>query len=292
MTALSGEAVVITGAGAGIGAACARAAGAAQAQVVVNDINTAAAEAVAAQIRAAGGRAVAQPGDVSRPESAEALVKRCIAEFGFISGLVNNAGICLWGQLEEANFEDVRRMIEVNVFGVFNCARAAVGPMLSRGRGSIVNITSGAQAGMKALGAYGASKGAIASFTYCWAAELKDRGVRVNAVSPMAVTAIASADLPDHPPPEANAPIVLYLLSERAKNVTGQVVRSHGRQLCLMSHPAIKAPVLERDGGWWTIDGVAEAFDRTLAPHLLPTGLAVYEIAKVTEKPSALIRPT
>jgi NAD(P)-dependent dehydrogenase (short-subunit alcohol dehydrogenase family) len=280
MTGLSGEAVVITGAGAGIGAACARAAAAAEAMVMVNDINVEGAESVAAEIRATGGRAVAHSGDVSQPEHAKALIEHCIAEFGFISGLVNNAGICLWGPLEEARIEDLRRMVEVNLFGVFNCARAAVGPMLARGRGSIVNITSGAQTGMKNLGSYGATKGAVASFTYCWSGELRDRGVRVNAVSPMAATAMATAGLPNHPPPEANAPIVLYLLSDRAKAVTGQVVRSHGRQLCLMNHPGIKTPVLERDG-WWTLESVAKAFDETLAAQQLPTDLAVYEIAKV-----------
>jgi NAD(P)-dependent dehydrogenase (short-subunit alcohol dehydrogenase family) len=291
MTALSGEAVVITGAGAGIGAACARATAEARAQVVVNDVNAAAAEAVAAEIRSMGGSAVAQPGDISRPENAEALINRCIAEFGFISGLVNNAGICRWARLEEATLDDVRRMFEVNVFGAFNCARAAVGPMLSRGRGSIVNITSGAQMGMEALGGYGATKGAVASFTYGWSGELSQRGVRVNAVSPMAVTAMAPAGLPGHPPPEANAPIVLYLLSERAKNITGQVVRSHGRQLSLMGHPAIRTPVLERDGGW-TVETVAKVFDETLGAYVLPTGLAVYEVTQVTKTPGVLIRPT
>jgi NAD(P)-dependent dehydrogenase (short-subunit alcohol dehydrogenase family) len=279
MAGLAGEAVVITGAAAGIGAACARAAAAAGARVIVNDIHAEGAGEVAAAIRAAGGQAVAHAGDVSDPTHAEALIERCVAEFGFISGLVNNAGICRWGRLEEAGFEDLRRMVEVNLFGVFNCARAAVGPMLSRGRGSIVNITSGAQAGMKSLGGYGATKGAVASFTYCWAGELKDRGVRVNAVSPMALTAMATAALPDHPPPEANAPIVLYLLSDRAQAVTGQVVRSHGRQLSLMSHPAIRTPVLEREG--WTLDSVAEAFDATLCALQLPLGLAVYEIGPV-----------
>ncbi len=95
----------------------------------------------------------------------------------------------------------------------------------------------------------------------------------------MALTAMATAALPDHPPPEANAPIVLYLLSDRAQAVTGQVVRSHGRQLCLMSHPAIRTPVLEREG--WTLDSVAAAFDATLCALQLPLGLAVYEIGPV-----------
>jgi NAD(P)-dependent dehydrogenase (short-subunit alcohol dehydrogenase family) len=290
MAGLSGEAVVITGAGAGIGAACARAAAAAGARVVVNDMNADGANAVVAEIRAAGGHAVAQVGDISKEDQSRALIDRCVAEFGFISGLVNNAGICLWGRLDEArNADDVRRMLEVNVIGVFNCARAAVGPMAARGKGTIVNMTSGAHAGMEALGGYGASKGAIAAFTYCWAGELRERGIRVNAVSPNGRTAMASPDLPDHPAPEANAPAVLYLLSERSKHVTGQIVRSNGRQLSLMTHPAIKAPVLEHDA--WTLESVAQAFDDTLNAHLLPTQIAVYEIASVTSAPRPLARP-
>jgi NAD(P)-dependent dehydrogenase (short-subunit alcohol dehydrogenase family) len=178
-------------------------------------------------------------------------------------------------------------MLEVNVVGVFNCARAAVAPMLTRGRGAIVNVTSGAQTGQEWLGAYGASKGAVASLTYAWAAELVAGGVRVNAFSPRASGVMSEAIEPflrasghafhaaDLPPPEANVPVVLFLLSARANGVTGQVVRIDGGKLSLMSHPAIRLPVLERHS--WTLESVAAAFDAVLGTRQLPTGVATYE---------------
>jgi hypothetical protein len=84
---------------------------------------------------------------------------------------------------------------------------------------------------------------------------------------------------PDLPPPEANAPPVLYLLSDRSKDVTGQVVRIVGNKLSLMGHPANRAPILEREV--WTLDTVAEAFDQTLGTLQVPTNVATYDIISV-----------
>jgi hypothetical protein len=150
--------------------------------------------------------------------------------------------------------------------------------MLRQGDGSIVNIPSGAQAGHPTLSSYGATKGAVASFTYGWALELRDRGVRVNAVSPMAATPMTN--YASHlPPAEVNSPPVLYLLSDASRAITGQVVRVIGKKLSLMCHPANIAPVLERDA--WTLDAVAEAFEQTLAAKLAPVGVATYEIGSI-----------
>jgi NAD(P)-dependent dehydrogenase (short-subunit alcohol dehydrogenase family) len=234
---------------------------------------------VAEEIRGAGGRAVAEVRDVRDPAEAEALIARCLSEFGAVTGLVNNAGVCLQTLFEESSLEVLRETLEVNVIGVFNCARAAVGPMLRQGRGSIVNIISGAQTGQPMLSLYGASKGAVASFTYAWAEELRGRGIRVNAVSPMASTAMSNF-APHLPPPEANSPPVMYLLSDRSEGVTGQVLRIIGDKLSLMCHPANRAPVLQNPA--WTLDSVAEAFEATFAPLQLPTNVATYEIGAVT----------
>ena len=278
MADLNEKTVVITGAGQGIGAAYARAAAAAGAKVVVNDINADTARQVVEEIRRAGGVAVAEPQDVRDERAAEALIERCISEFGSITGLVNNAALFVTGPCEAESVDRLRALLETNVVGVFNCARAAVGPMLSQGAGSIVNITSGAHTGQVGLSLYGATKGAVASMTYGWAGELRDRGVRVNAVSPMASSPMSNFN-PRLPPPEANAPAVLFLLSDLSKDVTGQIVRINGRSLSLMSHPANRAPVLERDV--WTLESVAEAFDQVLRANQLPTNVATYEIAAV-----------
>jgi NAD(P)-dependent dehydrogenase (short-subunit alcohol dehydrogenase family) len=275
---LAGLSVVITGAGGGIGAAYARTAAQAGAKVVVNDVNREGAETVVSEIRAAGGVAVAEIQDIRDPAAAEALIQRCISEFGAITGLVNNAALFVDTPFERESVDNLRRLLEVNVVGLFNCARAAVGPMLGQGKGSIVNVTSGAQTGQPGLSVYGATKGAVASFTYAWAGELKGRGVRVNAISPMASSPMSNFN-PDLPPHEANAPPVLYLLSDRSKDVTGQVVRIVGNKLSLMGHPANRAPILEREV--WTLDTVAEAFDQTLGTLQVPTNVATYDIVSV-----------
>lgn len=275
---LQGHALIITGAGRGMGAAHARAAAAIGASVIVNDIDVEAAEMVAADIRATGGQAIAEGHNIADPRSAEAMVQHCISAFGAITGLVNNAAIQVDGPFEQSSLEELRRALEVNVVGLYNMVRAAIDPMLRQRRGSIVNITSGAQTGQNGLSLYGATKGAVASMTYALAGEYQDRGVRVNAVSPMASTRM-SGHAATLPAPETNIGPVLYLLSDRSAPMTGQVVRITGRKLSLMSHPAIRAPILERDV--WSADDVANAFDTTLADKLLPTNVAVYDIASV-----------
>lgn len=284
MTDLMGAAIVVTGAGNGMGATYARGAAGLGANVVVNDVNVEAAETIAGQIRAAGGNAVAEPRDIRDPAAAQSLIDRCITEFGAITGLVNNAAVQVVGLLEEATLDELRSVIDVNIVGVFNCARAAVGPMLRQRHGSIVNITSGAHTGQDRLGCYGATKGAVASFTYAWAGELRGRGVRVNAISPMASTGMSNFD-PDLPAPEANVPPVMYLLSERSQHLTGQIIRIIGNRLSLMSHPANRIPVLERET--WTLASVAEAFETTLAGHELPTNVANYDIVSVSPERKA-----
>ena len=278
MTDLKGQNIVITGAGSGLGAAYTRAAAALGANIVVNDINAGNARKIVDEVIAAGGTAVAEIGNIVDPKAAEALIRRCISEFGSITDLVNNAGVFSTEPIWEASLDKLRLALDVNVVGTFNCARAAVGPMIAQGHGNIVNVVSGAHTGMPEHGNYGASKGAVASFTYNWAVDLADKGVRVNAISPLAFTPMA-AHLPHLPPAEVNVPPVLFLLSKRSKNLNGQIVRITGKNLSIMSHPANRAPVLERDE--WTLDTVGDAFDDTLGALAVPNGVATYEISKV-----------
>ena len=272
---LAGRAVLVTGAGRGLGRSYARLAAAHGAAVVVNDIAADAATQVADGIVADGGRAVADGSDIASWDGAGALVARCLERFGAIDGLVNNAGIFRIASITEQEPGDLRAVLEVNVLGTAYCGLHALRAMLARGRGSVVNVTSGAQSGTAALGAYGASKGAVASLTYCWAAEVAGTGVRVNAVSPNAYTRMAE-DFERYlggraqgqnvgKPPEGNAPAVVYLLSDASAAVNGQVVRVDGDELSLMSHPAVLEPRLVRPQ--WTVEGVAEAFASELAPR-------------------------
>lgn len=285
MKPLDGKAVVITGAGGGLGAAYARHAASLGAAVLVNDIDAEAARATVAAIAAEGGRAVACAGDVSDWGFAETLVAACVDAFGAITGLVNNAGVLRPALLGEVSEADVVRMIGVNLQGTIACAQAAARRMRAAGEGSIVNVASGSQAGDIALGVYGATKGAVASLTYSWAMELRGSGVRMNAISPLAETAMAAQNAhlmalqaknrdvhyASLPPPEVNAPVVSFLLSDAATGVNGQVVRIAGRQLSFVTHPAIAAPVLE---GEWSHERIVEAFADTLGARQQKLGLA------------------
>lgn len=275
--------VLVTGAARGLGAAYAVECARQGAAVVVNDLDADAAEATAATIAADGGRAVAVQADVRRVPDAERLVERTVAEYGRIDGLVNNAGVFRMNTLLELDPQELRLLLETNVVGTFLCASAAARRMVAQGSGAILNVTSGAHAGIPMMGGYAATKGAVASATYTWAQELAGSGVRVNAVSPQARTRmsdITAAYLTDHghplypgtqPEAESNAGTVAFLLSDRATDVTGQVVRIEGTQLALMSHPCVVLPLSTREA--WPAEAVADAFAEDLGERQQPTGI-------------------
>ncbi|BBX62540.1 short-chain dehydrogenase [Mycobacterium saskatchewanense] len=261
---LAGHSVVITGAGRGLGAAFARLAAAEGARLVVNDINAAAARQIAVELGEVT-EAIADSSDVSSWHGAERLIGTCIARYGSIDGLVSNAGVIAVGRPEEATEADLRHVIEVNLLGTAFCGVHALRAMLLQGRGSIVNVTSGAQLGLPTVAAYAASKGGITSLTYSWAAATKGSGVRVNAVSPDAATPLAAEvaqHFPDTPAgdksPESNAPAVVYLLSDLASSVTGQVVLTGGERLSVLDPPSPRRPAARQPE--WTVELVAQAF--------------------------------
>ena len=124
-------------------------------------------------------------------------------------------------------------MFRVNTYGAFFCTQQAVKQMKAEGKGVILNVTSYAQAGGEDhLSAYNASKGAIASFTYSWALELAQQGIRVNAISPSGATRMTEflnsrrqpSKLTDYPSAELIAPLAVFLVSDYASNITGQVI--------------------------------------------------------------------
>jgi NAD(P)-dependent dehydrogenase (short-subunit alcohol dehydrogenase family) len=276
---LKSKAIVITGAGRGVGEAYASAAARHGAAVVVNDIDEVEAAAVVASIERNGGRAIAHVADVSSWDEAAGLIERCVAEFGRIDGLVNNAGIIKAGRPEDLTADHYRSMMEVNVLGTCYCGTHAIRQMLVQRSGVIVNVTSGAQAGTSLLAAYGATKGAVASLTYSWAIDLAESGIRVNAISPMAATRMYNSSLrsdapvsDEVPTPESNAGVMTFLLSDASAAIHGQIVRIDGGRLSLMNHPAILEPVLVREQ--WTAEDVATAFARELGNRPVTLGLA------------------
>ena len=278
---LRGRAIVVTGAGRGLGAAYARLAAAHGASVVVNDIDAACASAVAESIRDGGGTAVSDASDIVSWDGAGRLIAGCIGEFGAIDGLVNNAGVFRIASVSEQDPADFRTVMEVNLLGTAYCGLHALWAMRERGRGSVVNVTSGALAGSASLAAYGASKGAVASLTYSWAIEVDGTGVRVNAVSPNAHTRMAeeferylgerARGQNVGKSPDANAPAVVFLLSDAAAGVNGQIVRMDGEELSLMTHPGVRRPAAYDPQ--WTVRSVAGAFASSLGALARPPGL-------------------
>jgi NAD(P)-dependent dehydrogenase (short-subunit alcohol dehydrogenase family) len=238
---LTGKRVVVTGAGNGLGRAYARYLGAQGVRVVVNDIDPAKAEAVAGEVAAAGGEARAIGCSVADWEDAARIVELCIAEFGAIDGLVNNAGVHWVAEPWLGEEASIRSMISVNLMGAVFVGVHAMRQMVKQGHGSIVNITSTSQFGLTKRGVYGATKGGLASLTYSWALDLAEHGVRVNAYSPQAETAlIKDKPFPGAlPTPDENAPLVGYLLSDLSANLTGQVIARRFDKLVVMSHPEL-----------------------------------------------------
>lgn len=192
------DVVIVTGAGRGLGREYALAFAERGAAVLVNDpggpeggpgSGPSVAEIVAAEIRAAGGRAEADDTAVGTREAAEAIVAKAIAAFGKVTVLVNNAGIISFAKLVDISDSDWRAMQTVTLDGTFHLCAVAWPHMAAAGHGRIINTTSNAGfAGNEGLGAYGAAKLAVAGLTKCMAQEVGDSGITVNAIAPMAIT--------------------------------------------------------------------------------------------------------
>lgn len=182
---LAAKNIIITGASGGIGAAFARHLVAAGASVAVADLDLAAAEAIAAELRSTGARAVAVPVDVTDPDSVRAMFDSAEAELGQVSVLFNNAGVCMRQPFLEITEAQWKLMHTVNGKGTLFCTQEAARRFIPRGGGKVINTcsTSSRQASAD-FAAYAASKAATLSVTQSAARALGQHGITVNAIGP------------------------------------------------------------------------------------------------------------
>lgn len=255
---VKGKVAIVTGAASGIGQATAELLASEGASVVVADMNAEGAERVAAGIRAAGGRAVAQPTDVSKEADIRRMVERAVSEFGGLHILHNNAAMTAGH--EHANDLDLLTMtveywdrsFSVNLRGAMLGAKHAIPVMIAGGGGAIVNTSSNQSlAGDLSQFAYSAAKAGVNALTRSIATTYGRRGIRCNTVSPghietasskasvspeMGAAIVSNNLIPRAGRAEDLAHAVLYLVSDESSFVTGQLISIDGGQMAHLPH--------------------------------------------------------
>lgn len=242
-----GKVAIVTGAGQGIGEAYAKALAAEGARVGIADLNDAQAARVAKEVESVGGTALSVKVDVADPDSANAMARTVIDAYGGIDLLVNNAAIYGGMKIEPLISVDLgyyNRFMSVNQNGALHCTRACHASMVERGGGAIVNQSS--TAAWMAGGFYSIAKAAINSLTVNLAAQLGQDNIRVNAIAPGPTDTEAtrsvvpeayveplvnSLALKRMGTPQDHIGAMLFLLSEDASWVTGQIFATDGGQI-------------------------------------------------------------
>ena len=244
---LKNRVAIITGGAKGIGKAIALTLVREGARVALVDIDQEGLEALKHEIEKNGGEGFALPCDISKSRDVNEMVNQAFRKCGRIDILINNAGIIRRGTIETMTEEDWDRVIEVNLKGTFNCCRAVVAIMKQQGYGKIVNISSiaGKMGDITSAPGYGSSKAAVDSLTKTLARQLARYGINVNAVSPHAIETemsaqwseerrkeiIASIPLGRLGKPEDVAEAVLFLASDSASFITGEILDVNGGAL-------------------------------------------------------------
>jgi 3-oxoacyl-[acyl-carrier protein] reductase len=262
--------------------------------VVINGTNAAKLAETQALIDAAGGVAVSELGSVADHDSAHAIVERCVNEFDGIDVLLNNAGLVHDRTLMRMTPQEFDDVIAVNLRGTWSCSQAAAKAMKESG-GHIINIISGsAFTGPIGQTNYAAAKAGVASMTRCWSYELERYGIRCNAMWPLALTDmtgvivernVALAEKEGREPPSPAdlglgqpadvAKMIVFMASDAAASMNGQIVSFNGRKAALWTHPR-EVNIEERDT--WELQELIDDFFETAGRELQPIYKAVKRI--------------
>jgi len=205
----TGQVAIVTGAGGGMGRSMALSLAARGAKVLVNDYggdvlghagSSAKAEAVVAEIEAAGGAAIGSGAAVGTEASAAAIIGQAMEKWGRVDVLINNAGVTAFGPFDEIPTEDVRRVVDINFWGPYMLMRAAWPIMKRQNYGRILNVSSSASFGIGTITPYSASKAGLIGLTTDAAIEGRPLGILVNALLPAGYTRLSGDDLtaPEH----------------------------------------------------------------------------------------------
>jgi 3-oxoacyl-[acyl-carrier protein] reductase len=286
---LKNRVAVITGSGQGIGKALAVGMAKEGAKVVTNNRRPGTsggdAETAAKEIIAMGGQAVPFFGSVSEFEGAQKLIQAAVDNFGGVDIVVNNAGAdaprMVWNMTEE----DWDRCVDSFLKGSFNCIRFAVPLMREKGWGRIINTTSTAWLGTVGHCNYGAAKAGIVGLTRAVARETGRYGVTCNAYAPTAATRFTLSEdvvagfrkryeaglmtkerfeeLTNPPAPETVDPFIIYLCTDAAAGINGQVFDVTGGDIALYSEPVKKSTITKKEG-LWTVEELIEQVPKVL----------------------------
>jgi NAD(P)-dependent dehydrogenase (short-subunit alcohol dehydrogenase family) len=291
MPMLEGKVAIVTGAGGGIGREIALAMALAGAKVVVNDIGASLTglgegsatpgEQTKAIIEQRGGQAVTNTDSVADWESAKRIVASAIDAFGRVDIVVNNAGILRDQIFHKMTPEEWRAVIDVHLNGSFYVSRAAAEPFRAQGSGAFVHMTStSGLVGNFGQANYAAAKLGVVALSKSIALDMQRFGVRSNCIAPFAwsrMTSSIPAETPEQQArveklkrmtPEKNAPLAVFLASDAAADVTGQVFAARNNEIFLMSQPRPLRSAHRGEG--WTPELIAEHAMPALRAQFLP----------------------